>query len=155
MTLSPSEDQRRFNRSLETGRSYRTTMLGNQYPISAQAMGRLSSAQFTMMVRPTDYSSSWLDMGVPRPRAAPHEQQRPIFGADDPHYQALEEEILKNGVIRPVLISNQKENMMIPSHGETWPNRTPAHPLIDGHHRAYFAIKHGLEIPVSVLKKQH
>lgn len=156
MPLTPAEDQRRFNRSLETGRAYRTTALGNGYPISARALGRLSSGQFTMMVRPTDYSNSWLDMDVPRPRVGPEHHQPPIFGADDPHYQQLEEEIMKNGVIRPVIIGAKKENMMIPEigdMGERWPNRTMAHPLIDGHHRAFFAIKHGLHIPVTVMQK--
>jgi ParB-like chromosome segregation protein Spo0J len=69
-------------------------------------------------------------------------------------YQELEQEIMKNGVMRPVIIGD-KRNMMIPESGPKWPNRTLAHPLLDGHHRAFFAIKHGLEIPVSLLKKHY
>jgi hypothetical protein len=153
MALSHPEEQKRFDRSLETGKPYRTTFLGNEYSISAQAMGRFSSPQFTMMVRPGDYSSSWLDMDVPRPRVPGMSESQP-FEADHPEYQELEQEIMKNGVLRPVIIG-EKRNMMIPESGPTWPNRTLAHPLLDGHHRAFFAIKHGLDIPVSLLKKHY
>ena len=152
--MDENVDQQRFNRSLETGKPYRTTFLGEERPISAQAMGRLSSAQFTMMVRPGDYSSSWLDMDEPRPHI-PGQMHRQPFDADHPEYQKLEQDIMKNGVIRPVIIGSTKENIMIPTHGEQWPNRTLAHPLLDGHHRAFFAVKHGLEIPVAVLRKHY
>lgn len=151
--LPHSEEQKRFNRSLETGKPYRTTFLGNEYPISAQALGKMSSAQFTMLIRPGDYSSSWLDMDVPRPRIPGQPEQQP-FDAEHPEYQKLEQQIMKEGVLRPVIVGD-KRDMMIPDFGEKWPNRTLARPVLDGHHRAFFAIKHGIDIPVSVLRKHH
>ena len=152
--LSPREDRKRFTRSLETGRPYRTTILGDGYPISARAMGIISVPQFTMMARPSEYHNSWLHMDEPQVRQ-PNMTHYPDFIEEgDEHYAKVEQDIMKNGVIRPVLLG-PKRNMLIPETGEKWPNRTPAHPVLDGHHRAFFAIKHQLPIPVSLVTRHH
>lgn len=146
------EEQRRFNRSLASGRPYRTQYFGDEIPVSVRALGRLSSPQFTMMIRPGEYSNSWLNMDEPVPRT-PNTTVPNDFDANHPAYQELEQEIMKNGVLRPVIISPNKKNVLIHDYGEKWPNRTPAHFVLDGHHRAFFAIKHGLDIPVAKFVK--
>ena len=146
------EEEKRFSKSLETGKPYTTYALGNEFRTSVKAMGRLSASQFTMMVRPSDYSNSWLDMDEPY-EVPPGHVQGPKFQADHPAYKELEEQIMKEGVRRPVIVGS-KQDMILPGvpGNENRLVRTPAHPLLDGHHRAFFAVKHGLEIPVSVFK---
>jgi hypothetical protein len=136
--LSPREDRKRFTRSLETGRPYRTTILGDGYPISARAMGIISVPQFTMMARPSEYHNSWLHMDEPQVRQ-PNMTHYPDFIEEgDEHYAKVEQDIMKNGVIRPVLLG-PKRNMLIPSPTGSGA-RTPAHPVLDGHHRAFLRL---------------
>lgn len=148
--LPEQNDESKFNRSLETGRPY-TTNLGwkGEPSVSVRALGRLSSAQFTMMARPSEYSDSWLNLDEARG------QRWGVmnFHGDDPEYQELEQRIMKEGIRRPVIIG-EKHNMMVPGtpSNPTRIVRTPAHPVLDGHHRAFYAIKHGLHIPVAYAK---
>jgi len=142
------EEEQKFKKSLKSGRFYGTEMWGEERNVNVRAMGRLSSPQFTMLMRPSDYSNSWLDMDVPVPHVPGHVRHQP-FDADHPEYQELEQRIMKEGVRRPVIVG-QKQNMYNPDIHLDPNNITvrPAYPVMDGHHRAFFAIKHGLHIPV-------
>lgn len=147
---SISEEQKKFNRSLETGRAYRTYMLwdGYDHAVDVKARGYMSSPQFTMIARPSEYGSSWLDIDEPVERR-PGMVQGGEFQADDPYYKDLEQQIMKEGIKRPVILG-PKQGMMVPptQSGRSRIVRVPAHPVMDGHHRAFYAIKHGLHIPV-------
>lgn len=150
MPLPLPEEEKRFKRSLETGRPYVTYALGDDYRTSVRALGRLSSAQFTMMARPGDYSNSWLDMDVPRPHIEGMMHTN-AFQADHPEYKKLEESIMREGVRRPVIISQPRDVFALDDEDETTPiGRKRV--VLDGHHRAFFAIKHQLHIPTVVLQ---
>lgn len=141
-------EEQKFNRSLETGRSYGTEMWGEERRVNVKAVGRFSSPQFTMLMRPSEYSASWLDMNIPVDYA-PGQVHYQTFQEGHPEYEELEQSIMKEGVRRPVIVG-QKQHVLLP---DVYPDakdfsRTPARPVLDGHHRAFFAIKHGLHIPV-------
>ena len=151
--LSLPEEERKFNRSIETGRPS-TTLLGfmGEPRVSVRALGKLSSAQFTMIARPSEYSNSWLHMDEARGQ----DWRTPDFFGDNPEYQDLEQRIMKEGVRRPVVLGS-RQRMLLPGTSSN-PNRIVRgnyHPVMDGHHRAYFAIKHGLPVPTVVVEKMH
>ena len=142
------EEERKFKRSLETGRSYSTRMWGEERSATVKAIGRLSSPQFTMLMRPSEYSASWLDMNIPVDYT-PGQVHYQTFQESHPEYEELEKSIMKEGVRRPVIVG-QKQHVLLPDVSPDAKDfsRTPARPVLDGHHRAFFAIKHGLHIPV-------
>lgn len=149
--LPLDEETAKFNRSLQTGRAY-STLLGwkDEPAATVRALGRLSSAQFTMIARPSEYSDSWLNLDEARGQY-PGQMN---FHADDPEYQELEQRIIKEGVRRPVVLSERRRTMLpgTPSN-PTRIVRGNVHEVLDGHHRAFIAVKHQLHIPTVVVQR--
>ena len=116
----PNYERTNFDKSLETNTPYQTKIWNRGDTVSVRAIGHISPEQFKQSYKPNIYHTDWDKLDL-----HPDFQTSVDYPIDD-----LVSSMKEHGVVKPVIAFRQ--NGMIS----------------DGHHRAFAAIKAGVDIPV-------
>lgn len=163
-----NKDMDKFNRAMETGRAQLVPVWRRGERMRVRAMGHLHPDQFTHLVAPTEYVHDWDYLA--------HEENNPIFDKNPQLREAqkrfvgnveynvddLVKSVREHGVSTPVIISkHQKDTAMVDIEKNDWERDEqggiifrPKHALIDGHHRAYAAMRTNQLIPVYIADEE-
>lgn len=168
--VNPNDkDIEKFNRALQTGRAQTVPVWRRGERMRVRAMGHLHPDQFIETVAPGEYVHDW--------RYLTHEENSPIFDKNPQLREAqkrfvgnveydvgdLVKSVEQHGVSNPVIISkHQQDTALVDIDKGDWKRdksggivSEPRHLLIDGHHRAYAAIKSNQLIPVWIADEEH
>lgn len=168
-TVNPNDKNlQKFNRALETGRAHVVPVWRRGEKMRVRAMGHIQPAQFTELVAPTDYVHDW--------NYLTHEENSPIFKRNPALREAqkrfvgnveydvgdLVKSVEEHGISTPVIISKQQhDTSLVDTEKNDWKRdeqgnivSAPRHLLIDGHHRAYAALRANKPIPVWIADEE-
>lgn len=152
------KELQKFERSLATGRSHIVPVWNRGERMAVRAHGWMSPEQFKEQVSPVHYSG-WDVMehdpetqkGKEFPEVVKHFTGNVDYKIDD-----LINVVREEGIKRPVIISQQKQYQPDWDYEKgQWRKDSPdRHALLDGHHRAYAAMKAGKPIPVWIAAEE-
>lgn len=162
------KEMNRFNRALQTGRAQTVNVWQRGERMRVRAMGHLHPDQFIPIVAPSEYVNDW--------ELLTHEENSPVFndypelrksqqrfiGNVDYKVDDLIESVNRYGVTNPVIISKIRDpHTSFDAKNKDYERDKkgnillkPKHLLIDGHHRAYAAIKSNQLIPVWIANEE-
>lgn len=165
--FNPTEIDR-FHRAMETGRAQTVPVWRRGDRMRVRAKGWLHPDQFIETVAPGEYVHDW--------RYLAHEENNPIFEKNPQLREAqkrfvgnveydiddLVKSVEEHGVSTPVIISkHQQDTSLVDIDKNDWKRdekggivSAPRHLLIDGHHRAYAAMKAKQLIPVWIADEE-
>jgi hypothetical protein len=160
----------KFDRALSTGRTHVVPIWRRHggVRIAVRALGHLQPQQFSKMVAPTDYVNDW--------EYLTHEENSPVFdinpqlrdvrnafvGNVEYSVDDLIDSVRQRGVHTPVIVHKvQKDEPVVDLETNDWKRDSEGkfvtalkYPLIDGHHRAYAAMKANRSIPVWITAEE-
>lgn len=160
----------KFDRALRTGRTHVVQMWRRHggVRVAVKALGHLQPQQFSEMVAPTDYVHDW--------EYLTHEEHSPVFdinptlrevrdrfvGNVEYNMDDLLDSVKHRGVQTPVIVHKvQKDEPVVDLETNDWKRDSEGnfvsalkYPLLDGHHRAYAAMKANRPIPVWITAEE-